>query len=44
MEQFTFLNQSPQGIGALHAAWVIYDRDQKRVLAARDASGSADMH
>lgn len=28
----------------LHAAWVIYDGDQKRVLAARDASGSADMH
>ena len=28
----------------LHAAWVIYDCDQKRVLAAWDASGSVDMH
>ena len=31
-------------IGSLHAAWVIYDGDQKRVLAARDAAGGADMH
>ena len=26
------------------AAWVIYDGDQRRVLAARDAEGSAAMH
>ena len=26
------------------AAWVIYDGDQKRVLAARDSEGSAAMH
>lgn len=27
-----------------HAAFVIYDGDQKRVLAARDRQGSQDMH
>ena len=28
----------------MHTAWVIYDGDQRRVLAARDAEGSAAMH
>ena len=28
----------------MSAAWVIYDGDQRRVLAARDAEGSAAMH
>ena len=28
----------------MSAAWVIYDGDQRRVLAARDADGSAAMH
>lgn len=27
-----------------YAAWVIYDGDQKRVLAARDADSSAAMY
>ena len=28
----------------MSAAWVIYDGEQRRVLAARDAEGSAAMH